>query len=385
MTPSTGAEDLYNQIQIDDMDRKSPTEIANFINTAFLDPMKIYQPLASLSPYDPNDSVLQLDELDVYKVLASLNPRKASGPDGVSNWVLNEYAEILAQPVCSILNSSFNEQQLPISWKTADIVPIIKSKPVTEICKHLRPVSLTPALSKVAEEFVVSKHIGPAILCQIDPNQFGVIPKSSTSMAAISMIHNWSQSTDGSGAAVRIVLFDYKKAFDLIDHGILAEKISRLPIPKAVVRWTIDFLQDRKQRVKLANDCVSEWGDDQAGGPQGTKLGPWLFLLMINDLKITEVSTWKYVDDTTVSEVVKKGDTSKAQDAVSTVENWSSSNGLHLNADKCKELQIDFKTTKQSFDPLTVNGKKLPVVKNAKILGLTTSSNLKWTIILTKS
>ena len=94
-------------------------------------------------------------------------------------------------------------------------------------------------------------------------------------------------------------------------------------------------------------------------------------------IKITEVST--YVDDTTVSEVVKKDDTSKAQDAVSTVENWSSSNGLHLNADKCKELQIDFKTTKRSFDPLTVNRKKLPVVKNAKILGLTISSDLKGT------
>ena len=77
--------------------------------------------------------------------------------------------------------------------------------------------------------------------------------------------------------------------------------------------------------------------------------------------------------------LLKKGDTSKAQAAVSTAENWSSSNGLHLNADKCKELQIDFKTTKQSFDPLTVNRKKLPVVKNAKILGLTISSNLKWT------
>ena len=76
MTPSTGAEDVYNQIQIDDLDRKSPTEIANFINTAFLDPMKIYQPLAFLPPYHPNDSVLQLDELDVYKVLASLTLEK---------------------------------------------------------------------------------------------------------------------------------------------------------------------------------------------------------------------------------------------------------------------------------------------------------------------
>ena len=123
----------------------------------------------------------------------------------------------------------------------------------------------------------------------------------------------------------------------------------------------------RTENKELSSQTIvfRNGGDVPAGVPQDTKLGPWLFLLMIKD--------------TTVSEVVKKGDTSKAQDAVSTVENWSSSNGLHLNADKCKELQIDFKTTKQSFDPLTVNGKKLPVVKNAKILGLTISSNLKWT------
>ena len=319
MTPSTGAEDQHHQIHIDDIDQKSPTVIANFINSAFLDPMKSYQPLTSLPPFDPNDSIMQLEEIDVYNVLATLNPRKAPGPDGVPNWVLKEYAVVLAHPVSLILNSSFTEQQLPTSWKAADIVPIIKSKTVTEICKHLRPISLTPAISKVAEEFIVSKYIGPAILSQIDHNQFGVIPKSSTSMATISMIHNWSQSTDASGAAVRVVLFDYKKAFDLIDHGILVQKITKLSLPKAVVRWTTDFLLDRKQRVKLANDCVSEWGNVPAGVPQGTKLGPWLFLLMINDLKIDEVSTWKYVDDTTVSEVVKKGDTSKAQDAVKLV------------------------------------------------------------------
>ena len=78
MTPSTGAEDLYNQIQIEDMDRKSTTEIANFINTAFLDPLKIYQPLLFSPTTHANDSVFQLDELDVYEVLGSLNPRKAS-------------------------------------------------------------------------------------------------------------------------------------------------------------------------------------------------------------------------------------------------------------------------------------------------------------------
>ena len=182
----------------------------------------------------------------------SLNPRKASGPDGVSNWILKEFAEILDQPVCSILNSSFAEQRLPPSWKMVDVVPLIKVKPVT--------VTLTPALSKIAEEFIVAMFIAPAILSIIDPDQFGAIPKSSTTHALISMVHKWSEATDATGAAVRIVLLDYRKAFDLIDHRILVQKISSLQIPLGVTRWVCDFLMDRKQRVKLANDCFSEWG-----------------------------------------------------------------------------------------------------------------------------
>jgi hypothetical protein len=73
----------------------------------------------------------------------------------VSNWILTEFAEVLAQPVCLLLNSTFAEQKLPPLWKLADIVPLIEAKPETDASKHLRPISLTSALSKVAEEFVV--------------------------------------------------------------------------------------------------------------------------------------------------------------------------------------------------------------------------------------
>ena len=148
-----------------------------------------------------------------YNIFSKLNLRKANEPDCLPNWLLKSYAKILARPICSILNSSLLQQKLPSTWKQADVIPVPKQKPITIINKHLRPISLTPTVSKVAEEFVVSKYIVPAVLEIIDPNQYEAIPKSSTIHAYISMIHQWAQATDGTGSAVRVILFDYKKGF----------------------------------------------------------------------------------------------------------------------------------------------------------------------------
>ena len=183
MTPATGSDDLCSQLHLDQIDVLDLQGIANLINNALLEPMQEYQPLDSLLPHDEKFVAPVLFQTDVYSVLQKLNPRKASGHDGVSNWILKEFAEILAQPVCSILNISFAKQGLPPLWKMADVVSLIKVKSVTDVSKHLRPISLTPALSKIAEEFIVAMYIGPAILSIIDPDQFGAIPKSSTTHA----------------------------------------------------------------------------------------------------------------------------------------------------------------------------------------------------------
>ena len=119
----------------------------------------------------------------------------------------------------------------------------------------------------------------------------------------------------------RVRLFDYRKAFDLTDHNLLARKIKVLDMPRWVRVWVLDFLSDRKRRVKLSSDCQSEWGLVPAGMPQGTKIGPWLLLLMINDL-VVDALTWKYVDDTTIAQTIPQGLTSDVQSTVSAVEAW---------------------------------------------------------------
>ncbi|KXJ12410.1 Polycystic kidney disease protein 1-like 3 [Exaiptasia diaphana] len=105
---------------------------------------------------------------------------------------------------------------------------------------------------------------------KIDKNQYGSIPNSNTTLALISMLHSWYKDTDG--ATVGVVLFDIKKAFDLIDHSILMAKLQDYDLSPWVLDWIASFLTDRKQRVKLSHDCFSEWGSVKAGVPQGTKL-----------------------------------------------------------------------------------------------------------------
>ena len=171
--------------------------------------------------------------------------------------------------------------------------------------------------------------------------QFGTIPNSCTTHALISMTHNRYAGTDGNGATARVVLCDFRKAFDFIDHNVLVRKLSSYDIPRRILCWIVDFLMDRKQRVKLTHDCYSEWRSVSAGVPQGTKLGRWLFLIMINDLD-TPADMWKYVDDTSISETVGKGRESNLQRVVDDLSRQSSSEGFQLNEAKCKELRISF-------------------------------------------
>lgn len=138
----------------------SPPEIANAISDALLDSLQSYKPMdcdptVTLLPLEENPDFQEVSVQRVYNNLKHLNKQKAPGPDGLSNWVLKEYVEVLAQPVCDTSNTLYKEQKLPSVWKLADVTPLPKVKRVTDPKKLLRLISLTPsALSKIAEDLL---------------------------------------------------------------------------------------------------------------------------------------------------------------------------------------------------------------------------------------
>ena len=153
--------------------------LANIINEAFLSPMHYFTPLPDAFPYttfsnySENSFVVSVES--VRKKLSKLNPCKANGPNNTPGWLLKEHADILPGPVADILNYSYREGCLPSIWKHAYVVPVPKQKPFREVNKHLRPISLTPILSKMSEACVVDTNVKPAVLERIDPQQFGAV------------------------------------------------------------------------------------------------------------------------------------------------------------------------------------------------------------------
>ena len=173
-------------------------------------PLPTASPFTTFSNYSENPLVVSGGS--VRKKVSKLNSCKAKGPDNIRGWLLKEHADILAGPVSDILNYSYREGRLPSLWKHSDVVPVPKPKPVRGVNKHLRLISLAPILSKISEDYMVDTYIKPALLERIHPQQFGAVPKSSTTYA-LSVLHLWLESTDGNGATTRAVLFDIRKAF----------------------------------------------------------------------------------------------------------------------------------------------------------------------------
>ena len=153
---------------------------------------------------------------------------------------------------------------------------------------------------------------------------------TSTIDALVEMTHKWYEATDKRNTYVRIVLLDFSKAFDLINHNILLEKLQAFGISAPILRWMAAFLLDRTQRVKIGNN-YSHTGLPNGGVPQGTICGPKCFMIYINNLS-TPVPLYKYVDDSTLFEICEMNSISLMQESVNIAAGWTNNNDMKINS-----------------------------------------------------
>ena len=201
--------------------------MATHINQSFLSVTQPLPPLSQLENVETDFAAVNeilskyyISPESVYVKLSNLKRRKASGPDNLPSWILKDFAMELSSPVAEIFNASILERIVPDSWKEADVIPIPKSVSVKEIENDLRPISLTPILSKTMEHFV-AEWIMSQIRHLVDRKQFGSLAGLSTTHALLSFVHHLYKSTDKTNQCVRVLLIDFSKAFDRIDHYIL--------------------------------------------------------------------------------------------------------------------------------------------------------------------
>ena len=286
--------------------------VADSINEHFVSVSEDLKPLdtAELPAYRPDPSPCPIvEDFEVYKMLQKTKAGKAGGPDGISSRIIREFAYELSKPLADILNKSY-KGVCPSQRKKA-VVPIPKTKPAT--WDKLRPVSLTDHFAKVAEGFM-AKWLLEDMENLIDPNQYGNRKGVSTTHYLIKLIDTLHMNANKPGHLSTIVITDFSKAFDLVDHNILMRK---------------SFLDEREQCVRYRGQ-TSDWKKLNGGVPQGTRIGPLGFVATVNDAAInTPFVTLKYVDDLTLIEPRSRLQTSVLQEHLSTQKNTSVQNN-HL-------------------------------------------------------
>ena len=318
---------------------------------------------------------------DVDKFIDKLDSHKSTGSDGIGPNILKTCKEHLIVPLTSIINTCIYQGIFPDKLKIANVIPIHKGGS-REDPNNYRPISILPTLSKIYE-----KHIANQLKSFFEKtnilhqHQSGFREKHSCQTALLRLVDSWLEDID-SGNYVGAVFLDFKKAFDLVDHDILIQKLKLYHFSTKTIKLFESYLSDRSQHVKIET-LSSEDCKVLTGVPQGSILGPLLFLLYVNDLPLSlGSSTDMYADDTTVhasNKNISQVELSLQSDLHS-VNEWCIHNNMAINPikTKCMILCTKQKCVLNNTLCLSIDNSVIENVTCHKLLGIYIDHCLTW-------
>ena len=363
-----------------------PSTMAKIFVTTF---ERVFETNVPQHPAAHQSTPIQLPDLTVTSLsieqqIKTLDMNSSMGIDGVHPRLLTRCAASLSYPLKLIFNSSLREGRLPLEWLSSQITPIFKKGSRTTALNY-RPIAITSVPCKVLEKEIVNhlkEHLeGNGLLSE---HQFGFRSNHSTSDQLILCYDEVTRHVD-QHKMVDLIFFDYTKAFDKVCHKILLEKLSSIGVGVQLRRWIESFLTDRRMQVRV-HGAVSDWRRVTSGVPQGSALGPTLFLLYVNHVVHSLSCSYKiFADDIKLYLHSTPRDPSTGvadlQADINTLVTTSASWGLEMNVTKCTCLRLGPRALgdcSNGQSPYTIDGTNINYSGVYKDLGVKVDRNLKF-------
>jgi len=319
---------------------------------------------------------ITLIEEEIIAVIKNLDDKKAQGPHNIPVRLLKETASEIAPSLRALFNKSLRVGAFPTECKLANVVPVHKLGEKSHV-ENYRPISLLSIISKVLERCVFN-NIKNHVYDRLNPSQHGFMPGKSCVTQLIEVLEQVGRELE-HGKQIDVLYLDMSKAFDKVSHAELLHRLREFGFGGNILQWFRSYLTDRHQQTTILG-ATSTAVPVTLGVPQGSILGPLLFLLYENHLsdvvKNSTIAT--FADDTKIIRTIKSStDASALQDDLTNFEQNSSNSNLALNPTKCKVLRVTRKRNKIVY-PYKLSDTTLQSTDCERDLGILTSSGLTW-------